>query len=868
MPEPESALAVATGHMTDGLLWITVLATTACFGGRTAVGQLVLAGLAVAAAMMWSLHQLFRTAPSWRPTRTLWLWLAGIGLTVAQIWPLTPGWLNWLSPEHAQLLTLWGSDSLGLFPDWNTLSFDPSETLSGLVTFCSYALVFLVAVQRLPSAEDVERMLKGIACLGIGLAVFALLQYFFSNGLFFWMYRHPTVHTAQVALGTFTNRNHFAQFLAVTVGPIVWWLMRTASAPAVTPVGFSGPASSKWFSISLLAAGLAAVLFAGMLSLSRAGCAAMAIALLMSLVLLARRGQLPERVIPLAFGITLAVGAAIYATRFQALSDRIDHVAANERLTIWAANLRLLSRFPWFGTGVGTHVFTHPLETDRIDDGKEFSHAESGYLQVASECGGAGIVLALLMIAQCLNWCRQAYGRNSPPQGMAAAAAILAGFTAHLLHAWVDFFWYAPACMLEMALLAACACRLAQMARCRALAVAEPVRTRPRLAFVLSTCGLAALGYWMIHVKLPGAAAEPHRVAYLTLRHHAASDPTMEEEDKKHLERLEIAELLKAARANSRDARAQLTAAAAYLQLFEQRQAESENSMSLDQLRDAAIASEFASAAALEEWLSAAVGPHVKYLKAAQRAARKAMRICPLEGLGYIYLSRLDFLRDPQSRSEEPLRQQARTVRPFDALVDFEIGKAALMKGDLEGAIANLKPAFRRSPVFRKEIAAAMADSYTSTEFLEQFEPDWQGLGVVVASYQSAGREEELPLLRERYADASVLEAKRATGPPSEFAWLEAVRMYRDAGRPRQAIQAAESALEDHSQSLALHKQLGTLLMELGEYADAAREWQWVTAHAPDDAVAKRTAAHALREKLRQQTAAREERPMEGSPKR
>ncbi len=857
-PPAENALAAAAGRLVDILLWLTIVMTTACFGGRTAIGQLVLAGLAVATAVVWSIQQLFRDNPSWRPTRTLWLWLAGVALALVQVWPLSAAWLDTLSPEHAQLLTLWGDRSSRLFPAWRTLSFNPSETVSGLVTFCSLALIFLVAVQRLQSEDDVERMLKGVACLGIGMAVFALLQYFFSNGLFFWVYRHPTVHTAQLTLGSFTNRNHFAQFLAATIGPILWWLTHEVSVRKTDHVGFGQPASQRVFTIALLTAGLAAVVFAGLLSLSRAGCASMAVALVLSLILLARCDQLPARIIPLVLGVSLAVGGAIYATHFQALSGRIDNLDADVRILIWNANLRLAARFPWFGTGIGTHLFTHPLEVDRIDDGKEFSHAESGYLQVASECGAAGAAIAALMILLCLNWCRQAYCLETNSRRTAAAAAIISSFAAHLLHAACDFFWYAPACMLVIALLAACACRLAQMARSRVLAVAEPICPRPRLAFVVSTCGLALLGHWMILTKLPGATAEPLRTAYLNLRHHGANEEFDDDylEGKAQQERQEIALLFKAARANPHDVRAQLGAAAGYLELFEQQQKESESGMSLDQVRDAAVASEFASVDALQDWLDAAVGPNLKYLKAAQRLTRKAMRNCPLEGLGYIYLSRLDFLSDPQSRLAEPLRQQARTVRPFDALVDFEIGKAALLTGDLEKAIVRLKPAFQRSPVFRQEIASGMATAYTAEEFLEQFEPDWQGLKVVVAAFQSAGRDDELPLLRDEYAAASLEQARQLTGSPSEFAWLEALRMYQEAGQPHQVIAAAERALEDHPQCLAIHKLLGKVLLEVEDYAAAAREWEWVTLHAPDDAVSKRIAAFALREKLRRETAA------------
>ena len=45
------------------------------------------------------------------------------------------------------------------------------------------------------------------------MAAFALVQYFAGNGRFYWFYEHPFSSASDAVKGSFTNRNHFAQFL-------------------------------------------------------------------------------------------------------------------------------------------------------------------------------------------------------------------------------------------------------------------------------------------------------------------------------------------------------------------------------------------------------------------------------------------------------------------------------------------------------------------------------------------------------------------------------------------------------------------------------------------------------------------------------
>jgi len=852
----DSTLAGKLTLLTDVCLMLTLTAVTLCFAGRTPIGQFVLVGLTSLTAIVWSLRQSIIESSGWRATGTLWIWCLGVSIAIIQITPLPTDWLQFLSPEHGRLLPLWSSASTGMFPAWTTLSFNPTETRSGLVTFLCYALIFLVTTQRIATQADVERILRGVACVGMGVAAFALLQFLFSNGLYFWCYDYPLATTRHYAVGPFSNRNHLGQFLAMMVGPTMLWLVQMTGQPVQPTRDFgtrAGP--NRVLSIGLIAMGLSAILLTGLMSLSRGGVAAMALATMVCLVLFSRRGQLPTFFLPVVLVVGLAVGAGAVATNYQLLASRFDLIQSGPRETIWAANFRLAKRFPVFGTGIGTHAASHPLEVDLVNDSREFSHAESGYLQIASECGLFGLAVVGLMILSCLSWSRTALKASTEANIAVAAGAITASLVANLLHAAVDFFWFAPGCMLVVTLLAACLCRLSQFAKARQ-GFPEQIRSRSRLVWSMTTVGMTALAAWMISVKLPSALAEPDHTAYLRLLYR--SQPP-EDEDLHEIEREKMIHLIAAARLNPSDSRSQVSVAAGYLRIFQLKQEASDNPMTLDQLRDAAIASEFESAQALHKWLDAAVGPHKKYLLAAQHYSRKALRNCPLEGLAYVRLARLDFLRDPQTDQSSALQEQALIVRPFDATVDFEVGRLASQAGDLERAKTHWRKAFHRDFKLRREIAEGLAVQMSAAKLIETFAPDRVGLSVVLRAYETAHRDEELPLLRAEYINACLTDARRMPAETSEPVWLEAIKTYQATGEIDTAAQVAREALETHGQSLELHQRYGKILIELGDFRRAAKHLKWAAARAPDNAALQRLAAETTRQALRAPLASAEQ---------
>jgi len=271
----------------------------------------------------------------------------------------------------------------------------------------------------------------------------------------------------------------------------------------------------------------------------------------------------------------------------------------------------------------------------------------------------------------------------------------------------------------------------------------------------------------------------------------------------------------------------------------------------VNELRDAVVAGEFTSDEALQEWLTEVVGPRRKYLQAALQHARRAVTLCPLQGAAYLQLARLSFLRDPSGEQEEAWRQQAVAVRPYSALVDFEVGQAAFRLSEEDQGMHYWKKAFQRSRKYRRQIAESLASAVSAATFVEEFQPSCATYPVVIAAYAETAQEDEVSYLRRSYADASLAEADRLSGAAAENAWLEAVKMYQQENDIDLAIEVAEAALCEHSLSYSLHLTLGRMLMQQKDYEGAAEHLQWAAARSPEDAGLQQMAADATNMKLR-----------------
>jgi hypothetical protein len=195
------------------------------FGARQAYGQLVLAILVLAGFVLWMGGKVARgqVGISLRGPEVV-LPLAGIALSIVTWISLPPQVIRPLAPGLDKLLPNWSELSSG--PHWTTFSLTPGLSRDATFLFILYALLFWMTADTIRHMDSIQRLLGILFVGGVGVAALGLLHYLFWNGKFYWLWEIWWVEPDRHVRAPFTNRNHFAGFLALTVGPGVAVLMR------------------------------------------------------------------------------------------------------------------------------------------------------------------------------------------------------------------------------------------------------------------------------------------------------------------------------------------------------------------------------------------------------------------------------------------------------------------------------------------------------------------------------------------------------------------------------------------------------------------------------------------------------------------
>jgi O-antigen ligase len=849
-----------------GLIFVVPL----MMGGRHPLGHLTLAALAVVTALAWIVRQSLRSEGAWRRTAADWLLVAVLALLVLQLVSLPQAVAPWLAPHTSEILPLWSSEGGEAHPlgVWSTVSLTPAATQGALVLFLAYSLVFLVTVQRIRQVDDVERLLRWCALAAVLMATFGIVQYLTNNGKFFWFYQHPDTTPGNVPKGSFTNRNHFSHFLALGIGPLIWWTQNALKRRHNTdefgqPVGIARLFESKttWRALAL-----GIVLFAVLLSLSRGGAIATLLATAISATICYRASAAGMRLVATLSAAAVLIGALLTVFGYDRVSGRLDDLVSGSiesldqgegRRTIWRAVIKAIPDYAVLGSGVGSHREVYPMYLEWNGSRKHYSHAESGYLQVALETGLGGLALLLTGIGICGFWCISTLRSASSTRVMVCAGAVSASLAASVAHSVVDFVWYIPGLVTVTAILAACACRLWQISckpkagrRSRQVLLPRPIAVGVAVCLVL-------IGTWMVSSRIGPVMAEQHWGHFLALRRASAdtllcatraedaAERQSSEEELLAAESLIIAELAEAVRWNPGHARAHLYLAESYLRLFEclQHQPTTLNPMPVNHIRDAVFASQadhvppderLSSREKLDAWLARAVGDHRKILDLALHHARRALALCPLHGEAYLQVGELCFLEGARLDAKATYIDQALRVRPFDGMVLFQAGKEASMVGDFEKCVEYWRRSWSCGSVYQEDIVD-LACGHASAEvlhreirdFLDIFRPDLDGLRLLCRRYEQVAPPEQLVELWSIRARAVEQEACRTAGPETADLWLEAMKLYGKLNAQERRLECGRHAMRCDPNHYRVREQLGRCLADLEQFAEAEAHLRW-----------------------------------------
>lgn len=373
-----------------------------------------------------------------------------VAVIVLQLLPLPNSLVSLISPHTVALKT----ETMGDLPDADeklssmALTFYPQATKHGLRLFLAASAVFVVVVNVYRRPDRMKRLLAVVAATGGAVALLALAQDLAGNGKIYWVI--PAYDNARS--GTFINHSHYAQFMNLSIGAALGLLLvrchEAFRGRKVTPAGVAEYMSSPTGKIGEI---LLAMMILGaatvFVSLSRGGMVSMLIAAAFTTLVLSWRQSLPGRAWIILL-IALGAFVCVLWVGFEEVYDRLgslQELSAVEggRWQIVKNTIAAWTRFPLFGTGLGTYEVVYPM-FDSSYIRSLATHAENEYVQTLAETGFVGF-LALAVFGAGV-WASFARSINARSCSISSAAYGLGfGLLAVLIHSLSDFGQHLPA---------------------------------------------------------------------------------------------------------------------------------------------------------------------------------------------------------------------------------------------------------------------------------------------------------------------------------------------------------------------------------------------------------------------------------------
>jgi O-antigen ligase len=314
---------------------------------------------------------------------------------------------------------------------------DPIATRESLLKLATDLIFFFLAGQLL--ATGTEKMLRGFSLAVVVytfcLALYAMLQFFSSNGLIYWR-----VQTLGSPFGPYVNHNHYAGLLEMLI-PIGTGcvLSRRRDDPMRTLLGCA------------LLVPIASVLLCG----SRGGFISLLVEVVILGAMVFRYAPMPRRRRLAAVG---GVGIAMAALLFfwmdtGEISKRLATIASvrhspdvtmGRRLAVARDSMRIFRDHRWVGTGLGSFEVAFPQYQSFPGD-EIWEHAHDDYAEALAETGLAGglLIVAALVIFFPLGFGELGQRLRHGTGWIQLGAAI--GCCGLLLHSFVDFNFHVPA---------------------------------------------------------------------------------------------------------------------------------------------------------------------------------------------------------------------------------------------------------------------------------------------------------------------------------------------------------------------------------------------------------------------------------------
>ncbi|MDP6566042.1 MAG: O-antigen ligase family protein [Alphaproteobacteria bacterium] len=424
-----------------GLLLAIIALSPLPFGSNRPAAWFLLYTSVGVALLLWVAAGLVRQGRMRVPFR--WFrWDAGLFLLLAA-WFLVQAWSGTPSTWHHPI---WAAGGETLQTDLTgSISASRQDTIAGLLRFVAYGGVFFLAMQFGRSHRRARLAIGCVVITGVVYSIYGLIIKLGGFDTILWYKRWAYEDSLT---STFVNRNNFATFGGLTLigcAGLLTRIRRRAESDSASTEGTQGEYLERFATQGiLLALGAIIILTAILLSHSRAGLLATALALAAFYFCGRHRRGGGDRLVPLLLSVTLfAVVAISGAVTWQRL-DRETSVDIVDRWQIYGDTIEAIGKRPWLGHGLGTYreVF-EGHRSFQLWRAQTLDKAHNSYLEFFFEAGlPAGMLLLLLwsrIFLRCLCGVRRRR-RDSVYPAIAIGAGVLLA-----CHSLVDFPIQIPA---------------------------------------------------------------------------------------------------------------------------------------------------------------------------------------------------------------------------------------------------------------------------------------------------------------------------------------------------------------------------------------------------------------------------------------
>jgi O-antigen ligase/tetratricopeptide (TPR) repeat protein len=862
----EQTVRLVRGVM-EALVLLLVCLSPWAFGAVEPFLEFLLYAGVAALMVLWAAVMLLQGRFTWQKSSVA-LCLAGLFLlAVWQLTPLPRNVLAALSPATARLYEQFlpaeaevlpsGEDTAPVpFPPGSTLSLYPAATQRELVRLLAVFLVFAAVRNNLASPVALLRLSLVAVANGALLSLFALVQFFTSpHNTLYWAYP-----SEGEVFGPFICRNHFSFYVNVCVGLGLGLLLglRSRDRSAWEVHGLRSLAALlKDSRVLWVSSALAVMVGAIALSLSRGGLLALlgAACFCLALGLWRSRRFAPAGSVALVAALTLLVLTAFGFTRIQARLATVWGGAAFEnRIPLWSRLLPSVADFPLLGTGYGTFDFVEQMARGPgATTGYLFQHAHNDYLEALLEGGAVRLVLSLLAIALVCRAGVRAYARNAGRPTGGHVLGALFGFTAVLIHSFVDFGLHIPAIALLTAVVCAQLDALGQGTRGARPAGAEAALPAGEYSFRLG--GLAPLAGAVAVVVLGlGLMAEGWRSAWAETWQLAASHISDSADPQEH--EWAIANLEAAAALAPESGRLHVALAKAHLELWREQTNRLEESGEGGVLAQSVLAlappgpldsPAHAALGAASSWLAGGELRQEFLTREGQPLARKhlepalghllqARDSCPLLADAQLQIA----INVDQFRHAEPRRaylERAKRLAPDDPEQWYLCGVQESFDGDTDQAWASWRRSLELSDRYQEDILTVVGKGDDVLGVLNRVLPERSHWWLTAAAQLYPAPEaaaQRRPLLEKA---AELLQ--EPPGPQTAADWHTLASTHAALGQVEPALAAYRTALDREPQQAGWRLELARLLCEQRRFSEARGELLTILATQPGNGQAK-----------------------------